>query len=276
MRRMAFSRVSAIPVSIWLAFAAIAFYSFVALFAPLIAPYGEAAVVGAPYELSSSSHWLGTDSLGRDFLSRLIYATRISLAITLITTALAELLGIGLGFLAAISGRWVDTLLTSFNDMAISVPQIVVALLILSIFGSSLPVLIITIALLDATRIFRVARGVALGIAAMDYIETARLCGDSKFRIMIFEIGPNALPPLAADAGIRFVHVLMMISALSFLGLGIQPPAADWGSMLRENAQLISYGVLTPLIPAAAIAGIAIALNVVADWAVRRSGGGND
>jgi peptide/nickel transport system permease protein len=248
-------------------------YIFTAVFAPLLAPYGQYEVVGGQYLPWNSEHWLGTDNLGRDMLSRIIYGARNTVTIAFIATILTFLLGSVTGFLAAAVGGWVDQVLSRFVDALMAIPTLIFGLMLLTVFGTSIPVLICVIALLEATRVFRLSRAVAMNIVVMDYVEAARLRGEGLWWVMTREVLPNALAPLAAEFGLRFCFVFLFISALSFLGLGIQPPTADWGSMVRENATLISFGDPTPLIPAGAIALLTVAVNFVVDWFLYQTSG---
>ena len=178
--------------------------------------------------------------------------------------------------IAAALGGWIDQLLSRIVDVFMSIPSLIFALLVLSIVGTAMPYLIGTIVIIDATRVFRVARATAMNVAAMDYVEVARLRGEKLTWVLRKEILPNITAPLLAEFGLRFCFVFLFISALSFLGLGIQPPTADWGSMVRDNATLISYNDITPLIPAAAIALLTVAVNFVVDWMLHKSSGLKD
>ncbi len=240
-------------------------YVLAALLAPLIAPYGEAEIVGEAFAPWSAQHWLGTDQLGRDFLSRLLYGLRNSLMLAVTTTLLSFLVGGLAGLLAATGGRVTDTVLSRLVDVVMALPALIFALMLLTVFGTGGVQLVLVIGLLDATRVFRIARALAMREAAMDYVEAARLRGESLVRIMIIEILPNVKAPLLAEMGMRFSFVFLTVATLSFLGLGLQPPAADLGSMVRENATLITYGDFTPLIPAALIALLAMAVNFLID-----------
>ncbi|MGE0237988.1 MAG: ABC transporter permease [Parvibaculaceae bacterium] len=265
------------PLSAWFGMIVIAFYIFVALFAPWIAPYGEAEVVSqTPFELWSATHWFGTDQLGRDMLTRLLYGARNTLGIALATTLLAFAIGGGLGIVASIFRGWTDQLLSRAVDTLMAIPQLIFALILLSIFGSSVKNLIIIIAVLDSTRVFRLARSVAMNVVVMDYVEAAKLRGEKLGWILFREVLPNIMPTMVAEFGLRFCFVFLTISALSFLGLGIQPPTADWGSMVRENATLITYGDITPLLPAGAIALLTVAVNFVVDWFLHKTSGLRD
>lgn len=251
-------------------------YVIAALAAPLLAPYGEQEIVDAEFMPWSADYLLGTDNLGRDMLSRIIYGARNTVGIAFLTTILAFLVGTTVGILAALKGGWVDQLLGRLVDILMAIPSLIFKLLLLTVFGTSIINLILIIALVDSTRVFRLARAVSLNIVVMDYIEAAKLRGDGMWRLITREILPNAAAPLAAEFGLRFCFVFLAISALSFLGLGIQPPTADWGSMVRDNASLISFGDITPLIPAAAIALLTIGVNFVVDWMLHRSSGLKD
>jgi len=248
-------------------------YVFAALFAPALAPFGESEIVGSEYEPWGEQFLLGTDNLGRDMLSRLLYGARNTVGIAFVTTIFAFLIGGVAGIFAAILGGWMDMLLSRIIDILMAIPQLIFALLLLTIFGTSIPVLIGIIAVLDSTRVFRLARSVSLNVVVMDYVEAARLRGERLGWITIKEVLPNIMPPLVAEFGLRFCFVFLLISGLSFLGLGLQPPTADWGSMVRDNATLITYGDITPLLPAAAIALLTIGTNFVVDWFLHKTSG---
>ena len=248
-------------------------YIVAAVFAPVIAPYGEAEVIGSSYAPPDDKMILGGDQLGRDMFSRIIYGARNTVGIALLTTAIAFIVGSLAGLTAATLGGWVDQALGRVVDTLMAIPQLVFALLLLTIVGTNIVNLILVIALLYSPLVFRLARAVAGNIVVMDYIEAARLRGEKTSYLIVREILPNATAPLVAEFGLRFCFVFLAISALSFLGLGIQPPTADWGSMVRENATLISFGEMTPLIPAAAIALLTVAVNFVVDWMLHLSSG---
>jgi peptide/nickel transport system permease protein len=264
------------PPTAWFGLIVILIYVLAALFAPLVAPYRETEIVGGAYEVWGQQFILGTDQLGRDMLSRLIYGARNTMGIAFVTTMLAFLLGGALGILASVLRGWVDQVLGRFVDVLMAIPQLIFALVLLSIVGVSVVNLILIITVLDSTRVFRLSRAVAMNVAVMDYVEAARLQGEKIGWIMSREILPNILPPLAAEFGLRFCFVFLTVSALSFLGVGIQPPTADWGSMVRENATLITYGDITPLLPAGAIALLTVAVNFVVDWFLNKTSGLRD
>jgi len=270
------------PVTAWFGMIVVTFYIIVALFAPVLAPYGEADSSFAAYLPWGDGHVFGTDQIGRDILSRLIYGARNTMGIALVTTFLAFLIGGGLGLVAAINRSWLDQILSRAVDVLMAIPSLIFALMLLSIFGSTVTSLILIIAVLDSTRVFRLTRSVAVGVVVMDYVEAARLRGEGLGWVMRREILPNIMPPLVAEVGLRFCFVFLTISALSFLGVGIQPPTADWGSMVRENASLIQFAAydlkagLTPLLPAAAIALLTVAVNFIVDWFLHQTSGLRD
>jgi len=265
--------VRTLPLTASLGIFVILIYVICAVFAPIIAPYGEADILAASFEPWSSTYWLGTDNLGRDVFSRLIYGARNTVGIAFLVTSLAFIIGTILGIYAALKSGVVDQLLSRIVDVLMAIPSLIFSLLMLTIFGTSALSLVLVIATIDSTRVFRIARAVALNIVQLDYIEAAKLRGESSFFLISREILPNAMAPLAAEFGLRFCFVFLMISALSFMGLGLQPPTADWGSMVRDNAELISFGDITPLIPAGAIAFLTIAVNFVVDWLLHRASG---
>ncbi len=270
------------PWSAWFGLVVVLAYILVAIFAPLIAPYGEAQVFAASYAPWGGDHVFGTDQIGRDILSRLIFGARNTIGIALATTFLAFLIGGGLGLMAAINRAWLDQALSRVVDILMAIPSLIFALMLLSIFGSNIWSLIVIIAVLDSTRVFRLTRAVSMNVVVMDYVEAAHLRGEKLGWVMRREILPNIMPPLVAEFGLRFCFVFLTIAALSFLGVGIQPPTADWGSMVRENASLIQFAQydlaagLTPLLPAAAIALLTVAVNFVVDWFLHKTSGLRD
>jgi peptide/nickel transport system permease protein len=261
------------PASAWFGMIVILVYAIFAIFAPWLAPYGEAEVVGKAYQFSSAENWLGTDQIGRDLLSRLIYGARNTIGIALITTLISFLFGGTLGVLAALKRGWLDQGVSRVVDAFLAIPVLIFALMMLAVAGKSVVNLVIILALLDSTRVFRLSRAVALNVVVMDYVESAKLRGEKMSWIVFKEIVPNILPPLITEFGLRFCFVFLTISALSFLGVGIQPPTADWGSMVAENKTLITFGNPAPLYPAAAIALLTVAVNFVVDWFLHRTSG---
>ncbi|NBQ39109.1 MAG: ABC transporter permease [Alphaproteobacteria bacterium] len=250
----------------WLGLAIITLFILVAVFADVIAPYSESESVGQTWDDPSWDFLLGTDNIGRDMLSRLIFGARMTIGVALVTTVLSFLIGTTAGFLAAVGGTVIDQILSRIVDVMLSIPLLIFALIILSVFGSSIMTLILTLAVLDSTRVFRLARAVATNLVVMEYVEAAKLRGEGLWWIMRREILPNALPPMISEFGLRFCFNFLFVASLSFLGLGIQPPYADWGGMVRDNGKAISFGLPAPLWPALAIAMMTVGVNLVVDW----------
>lgn len=273
----------AMPMTAAFGLTVILLYIIGAIFAPVIAPYGESEIFDAINQLPGADprFVLGTDQLGRDLLTRLIYGGRNTIGIAFVTTLLAFFLGASLGFLAAVIGGWLDQVLSRIVDALMAIPQLIFALLLITIFGQSTINMILVIAVLDSTRIFRLSRAVGVNIVVTDYIEAAKLRGESLSYLIFKEILPNATAPLLAEFGLRFCFVFLLIASLSFLGIGIQPPLADWGTMVRELAPFINYAVAPgfelaaalPLMPAGAIALLTVAVNFVVDWMLQRYSG---
>jgi len=272
-------RLRSVPLSAWIGMAGITLAFIAALFAPWLAPYSEREIVGAVWAPMSWQHPLGTDNLGRDLLSRLIFGAQTTLFVALGASVLSFVIGIVLSFTAAVTGGWIDQGLSRVNDLMMSIPTLIFALVVLAALPQEIWILIVVMAVLDSTRVFRLGRAVALDIAVMDFVEAARLRGEGTIWIIFREILPNALSPLLAEFGLRFAFAVLFLSTLSFLGLGIQPPDADWGGMVRDNNDGIIFGVPAALIPGGAIASLAICVNIVVDWLLRRTSslkGGRD
>lgn len=270
-------------------------YAIFAIFAAWIAPYGQEEILGAanvipggdPAMGGNPLYPLGTDQIGRDILSRLIYGAQNTVGIAFITTCLAFFIGGSLGFLAATLGGWLDQVLSRGVDVLMAIPALIFALLLMtiaSVWSSELGIpltifMVLIIAVIDSTRVFRLARAVGQNIVVMDYIEAAKLRGEGLAYLIFREILPNALAPLLAEFGLRFCFVFLTIASLSFLGVGIQPPLADWGTMVRDLAPFINFAAfaplaaLTPLLAAGAIALLTVGVNFVVDWMLHRSSG---
>ncbi len=264
------------PISARIGLAMILINVVAAVFTPWIAPYTETEIVGDVWLSSNSENWLGTDHLGRDLFTRLVYGARNTITIAFVTTILSFVVGIIMGFFAATLGGWTDQILSRVIDILMAFPTLIFALMVLSVIGTSVSGMIIVIALLDSTRVYRLSRAVAMDIEVMEYVEAARLRGEGIWWVMRREILPNAMPPLVAEFGLRFCFVFLFIAALSFLGLGIQPPLADWGGMVRENAGAITFGIMTPLWPAGAIAFLTVGVNLIVDWFLHIASGIKD
>jgi peptide/nickel transport system permease protein len=237
-----------------------------AIFAPWLAPHDPNLPMGSRWDPPSAEHWLGLDQIGRDMFSRILYGGRISIGLAMLATILAFVIGVVTGLAATIFGGWIDMLFSRIADVILSVPNLMWALIILSGFGTGAGIIVLTIGLLYSIYVFRVARSVAMNVVVLEYVEAARLRGEGLFWVILREILPNALPPLAAEFGLRFCFAFLFVAALSFLGLGVQPPDADWGSMVKESSLAIPAGIAAPLYPAAAIALLTIGVNLVVDW----------
>ena len=273
-------------------------YALVSIFAGSIAPYGQEEILananivpgGNPLMGGDPNFPLGTDQIGRDIYSRLIYGAQNTVGIAFATTCLAFFVGGSLGFLAAIVGGWLDQILSRAVDVLMAIPALIFALLLMtiaSVWSNQLGIdrtifMILIIAMIDSTRVYRLARAVGQNIVVMDYIEAAKLRGEGMGYLIFKEILPNATAPLLAEFGLRFCFVFLTIASLSFLGVGIQPPLADWGTMVKDLSQFINFAAFAPnvatapLLAAGAIALLTVAVNFVVDWMLHKSSGLKD
>ncbi|PWV98870.1 peptide/nickel transport system permease protein [Hoeflea marina] len=264
-------RLRDVSITAWIGILGILLAFFCAIFAPWIAPFGEREIVGGVWEPMGGAYLLGTDNLGRDILSRMIFGARTTLSVAMAATIISFSLGIILSFTAAVSRGWIDQIFSRFNDLMMSIPTLIFALVVLAALPQSLIVLILVMAVLDSTRVYRLGRAVALDVAVMEFVEAAKLRGEGRIWIIFREILPNTLTPLLAEFGLRFAFSILFLSTLSFLGLGIQPPAADWGGMVKDNKDGIIFGISAALVPGGAIAALAICVNLVVDWLLKRT-----
>ncbi len=272
-------------------------YAIFAIFAGVIAPYGQEQIIpgvaaniipgGDPAMGGNPDFPLGTDQIGRDILSRLIYGAQNTVGIAFATTCLAFFIGGSLGFLAATLGGWLDQILSRAVDVLMAIPSLIFALLLMTIASVWAPELgipltvfmVVIIAVIDSTRVYRLSRAVGQNIVVMDYIEAAKLRGEGLGYLVFKEILPNATAPLLAEFGLRFCFVFLTIAALSFLGVGIQPPLADWGTMVRDLGGFVNFAAFAPLaataplLAAGAIALLTVAVNFVVDWMLHKSSG---
>jgi peptide/nickel transport system permease protein len=249
-----------------LSLAVLLFWIVAAVVGPsLMSQEGSAMGEAAVFAPISAAHWFGTDFLGRDVLARVVQGTRYTVGVALSATLLASGLGTLLALLAAASGHWLDAILSRTVDTLTSIPGKMFALIMVAAFGSSIPTLILTAAIIYLPGAFRIARSLAVNIDAMDYVTVARTRGEGRLYVMLQEILPNIVGPMLADLGLRFVYVVLLLASLSFLGLGVQPPAADWGSLVRENIGALPLGSPAIIMPALAIASVTIAVNLLID-----------
>lgn len=248
------------------------FWLLMAFAGPLLSPHDAAALVDM--DVFGPISWqfpLGTDYLGRDMLSRILYGARFTVALALTAAVLASTGGTLLGLCAATAGGWVDTVLSRILDTLISIPSKMFALMMVASFGSSVPVLIATAAIGFMPGAYRIARALAVNVQAMEFVQAARARGEGMAYITCVEILPNMIRPVLADFGLRFVFIVLLLSGLSFLSLGVQPPDADWGSLVRENIAGLSEGAPAVLMPALAIATLTIGVNLLIDNLRRRA-----
>ncbi|MCV9963233.1 ABC transporter permease [Pararhizobium sp. BT-229] len=249
-----------------LALAVILLWGLVAVFAHLLIPYPVGEIVDFDYfGPMSAQFWLGSDYLGRDMFSRIVMGARYTVGISVAAVAIACTTGVVLGMIAAVSGGWTDTLLSRFLDAMSSIPSKLFGLVVVAAVGSSIPVLIFTLSVIYIPGAYRFARALAVNINAMDFITVARTRGESVFYIIRSEILPNILGPVLADLGLRFVFIVLLLSGLSFLGLGVQPPYADWGALVRENIGGLPFGAPAVMFPSIAIASLTISVNLLID-----------
>lgn len=258
--------------------AIVVFWFVIVAIGPYIAPHHEMDMDGDDSFLDAHNNeygtfFLGTDHLGRDTLSRIMYGARNTIGISLVATLLAYLIGITLGIMAAVKGGWIDMITSRINDAILALPSIMLGLIAIAALGSSIPILIGTATIIYATSVFRIARALGQDIMVQDFVEAAKARGEGVWWIIKSEVLPNAAMPLATDFGLRLVFVVLFISSLSFLGLGVQPPASDWGSMVRENLQGLTYRSYAAIWPAFAIASFTIAINLIVDDISAKSGG---
>ncbi len=262
----------------WLSVGIVSFWLLICIIGPSIAPFHEMDMEGDDSFLDAYSgeygtFYLGTDYLGRDTFSRILFGARNTIGISLAATLLAYLMGITLGILAAVKGGWIDMAISRINDSILSLPTIMLGLIVVAALGTSITVLIGTAAVIYATSVFRIARALGLDIMVQDFVEAAQTRGEGIWWIIRAEVLPNAAMPLATDFGLRLVFVVLFVSSMSFLGLGVPPPASDWGSMVRENLQGLTYGSWAAIWPACAIASFTIAVNLIVDDISAKSGG---
>ncbi len=249
-----------------LGFLVVVGWALVALLAPNLAPHPVGEIVDADYFGPMSREFpLGSDYLGRDMLSRVLMGARFTLGIALAAVSLASFTGVVLGMTAAVAGGWVDSVLSRVLDALSSIPSKLFGLVVVAGAGSSVPVLILTMAVIYTPGSFRFARALAVNINTMDFILAARIRGEGVLYLIGSEILPNILGPVLTDFGLRFVFIVLLLSGLSFLGLGVQPPDADWGALVRENIGGLPFGAAAVIVPSIAIASLTIAVNLLID-----------
>ncbi|QRM41259.1 ABC transporter permease [Rhizobium rhizogenes] len=241
-------------------------WALIAIFAPLLIPYPIGDIVDFDYfGPISAKFWLGTDYLGRDIFSRILMGARYTVGISLAAVYISCFTGVALGMIAAVTGGWFDSALSRFLDALSSIPSKLFGLVVVAGVGSSIPVLIMTLAVIYTPGAYRFSRALAVNINTMDFITVARARGEGALYLIRSEILPNILGPVMADLGLRFVFIVLLLSGLSFLGLGVQPPNADWGALVRENIGGLPFGAPAVIFPSIAIASLTISVNLLID-----------
>ncbi|KPF90677.1 DNA-directed RNA polymerase subunit alpha [Novosphingobium sp. AAP83] len=265
-----FRAVARLPLSGKIGLVLVIFWIVIAAIGPFIAPYPPGSFSNQEvFSESSSEFWLGSDYLGRDVLSRLLSGARFTVGLSAVAVAIAASIGTGFALMAAVGPHWVDELLSRAMDTLISIPSKIFALVLVAAFGSSLILLTVIIAITYVPGNFRIARSLAVGLARLDYVEVARARGEGRLHLALVEVLPNMIRPLCADIGLRFVFIVLLLSGLSFLGLGLQPPDADLGSLVRENTSGLAEGALAIIAPAVAIASLTVGVNLLIDAATQ-------
>ena len=261
-----------LPVTGWIGIVLISFWLLMAVIGPFVAPYTAGKVVDPDaFGPLSLAYPLGTDYLGRDMLSRVLYGARYTIGLALTATVIACSAGCLLGLAAAAIGGWLDAILSRVLDALISIPSLLFGLVVVAVLGSSIPVLIAAASIIYTPGAYRIARSLAVNIGSTDFVTVARARGEGAPYIMTAEILPNIIGPVLTDFGLRFVFVILLLSRMSFLGLGIQPPHADWGSLVRENLTGLAFAAPAVLVPAIAIASLTIGVNLIIDNVLGRS-----
>ena len=263
------------------------FWAIIVVIGPMISPYYEGDILDeelfvvpggdeypdTDFQPPSKIVYLGTDYLGRDTLSRILYGARTTIGISFIATLWAYVIGVTLGIAAAVGSKLLDMTLSRLNDAVLAIPSLMLALVMIAALGSTIPLLILLTGIIYAASVFRIARSLGQEVMVSDFVEAARVRGEGLWWIITREILPNIAMPLATDFGLRFVWIILFISALSFLGLGVQPPMSDWGSMVKENLPGLIYGSIAPIVPSLAIATLTISVNMIVDDISAHSGG---
>lgn len=247
--------------------------ALVAIFGPLFAPHSPTAIVGTPFASPSSSAILGTDVLGRDVFSRLLWGGRSILTISLGATVIGSLLGLGLGLLAGYFRGAVDEVIMRLVDTVLALPGIVLVMVFISMTGPTPALIALLIGISHAPAVARIARGVTLEVSQRDFVLAAEALGVPRRRVILREIAPHLTTPMLVDFGVRLTWSIMIVAALSFLGFGLQPPTADWGLMINENRNGMSFQPWAVAAPAAMIALLTIGTNLLAEGVARAAAG---
>jgi peptide/nickel transport system permease protein len=251
----------------------VALLVIVALAGPLVAPHSPTEFVGIPNSAPSGDAIFGTDALGRDVLSRFLYGGRTVLWLSAAATLLGMVVGVVVGLIAAYSRNWLDDVLMRANDVLLAFPQIIFVLLAVSALGPKLWLIVLTVGLTHAPRVARVLRGAALEIVERDFVKSAEVVGEKRWRIVFGEVLPNVTSPLLVETGLRMTYSIGLVAGISFLGFGLQPPDADWGLMINENRLSITVQPWAVLLPVIAIGLLTIGTNLITDGLSRALAG---
>jgi peptide/nickel transport system permease protein len=251
----------------------VALLVLVALAGPLVAPHSPTEFVGIPNSAPSGDAVFGTDALGRDVLSRFLYGGRTVLWLSAAATLLGMVVGVAVGLIAAYSRNWLDDVLMRANDVLLAFPQIIFVLLAVSALGPKLWLIVLTVGLTHAPRVARVLRGAALEIVERDFVKSAEVVGEKRWRIVFGEVLPNVTSPLLVETGLRMTYSIGLVAGISFLGFGLQPPDADWGLMINENRLSITVQPWAVLLPVIAIGLLTIGTNLITDGLSRALAG---
>lgn len=248
----------------------------VAFLGPFFTPHSPTDFVAAPFSPSGTGGPFGTDNLGRDVLSRFLAGGRTLMVLAIIATAIAVGLGAAVGVVAAYTRGWADEVLMRTGDVALAFPQIVLALLFLSIIGPKLWLLVLMVGLGHLPRVARVVRGAAFSVVERDFVKAAESVGIARWRIMLGEIVPNISSTLAVEFGLRLTYSIGLVAGLSFLGLGLQPPTPDWGLMINENRIALTVQPWAVVLPVIAIAVLTVGTNLVTDGLAKAAIGSDE
>jgi peptide/nickel transport system permease protein len=258
-------------VAAWVGLAMLIVTVAVGIFGRYVAPYAPDEMFGSPFAGPSSHHFLGLDFAGRDVLSRFLYGGQTAIVVALTGTVLGFILGCCLGLVSAYRRGWVDEVIGRSTDLALAFPALILSLLLLAAFGTSLALVVFAITITTAPGVARIARAATLEVVDLPYVESARARGERASYVMAIEILPSVRGPLLVDFGLRLTTAILLVAALSFVGLGLQPPAADWGLMIGENRIGLNVQPWAVIVPAAAIAALTIGVNLIIDGVARRT-----
>ena len=253
----------------WVGLALCSLVVLTAVVGPFFAPHDPASLVGTPYTSPSRDFPLGTDYLGRDALSRFLWGGRTALVLALLGTVIAHGIGVTTGLLAAYSRGPFEAVFNRVSEMLLALPGLIFLLVLIAGFGTSLKVMVVGVGLAGAPRVARLARGAALEVRYLSFVEVAEARGERRIHVVSREILPNILAPLGVDFGIRLASSVVVVAGISFLGLGLQPPAADWGLIISENRTGLTLDPWALLGPLVAIGFLTVGINLTLDG-VRR------